>query len=171
MTPQKNSANATLIAAWQEAARLTRDFFAHCLYEQLTSPLPRPGLNTLAKHAREMALVRREYASLLGGAPTDFGSVVAITIGDEDYKPTSVADVLRELDESQSSVDQAISAVDDWLVKVPFMATELPQEAILELVSRHESLHQGQMVAYGYLLGTGFPPSWFEAWALPTEGM
>jgi hypothetical protein len=158
---------STLTSAWEEAASLTRDFVAPLSVQILNIRLPRPGLNTIAKHIWEMCAVRSSYAQGLRGQKVSFESAVPITIGQQDYEASSTEQLLVLLQSAEEDVCDAVRGVSDWYQLVDLMGTPISKEAMLEALVRHETLHQGQLIAYGYLLKTAFPQSWIDAWFLP----
>ncbi len=64
---------------------------------------------------------------------------------------------------------KVVESITDWDREVPLFGKKLPKYAIIEIMIRHETLHHGQFIAFGYLLGVSFPQSWIEAWALPNN--
>jgi hypothetical protein len=63
------------IAAWQRHHHMTYSLLAQLTDAQLYAPLPRPGLNNLAKHYEELADVQRAYARAFHIGRLDFSSL------------------------------------------------------------------------------------------------
>jgi len=157
----------TLFYAWQETRQLTYDFVNAIPYDILIRKLPRPGLDTFAKHLKEMALVQEVYVDVLEGKPLDFSVVEGITFGKEDYVPTNKEEVINLLRNADKRFFETLKKIKNWNEKVEVFGTKLPKYAIVELMIRHETFHQGQFVAFCYILNVKPPQSWIDAWALP----
>ena len=161
---------STLIKAWKETRQLTYDFVNEMPLEILNKKLPRPGLNTLAKHILEMSLVQKAYTRALEGESLDFSEVEGITFGEEDYTAGSKNELIKYLEDADNYFCKVVEKVKNWDDKIEMFGEIVPKYSVLEILIRHETLHHGQFVAFGYLLKVKFPESWIEAWALPTEG-
>jgi len=158
-----------LLYAWQETRKLTYDFVNEIPYDILIKKLPRPGLDTFAKHIREMVLVQEAYIDVLEGKYLDFSRVEGITFGKEDYVPTSKDEIIYLLRNADNRLFEVFRRIEDWSEEVEIFGTKLPKYAILELMIRHETFHQGQIVAFCYVLKIKPPQSWIEEWALPWQ--
>jgi len=159
----------TLIEGWKETRQFTYDFLNEVSLDALNQKLPRPGLDTLAKHIYEMALVQKAFTKVIEGMALDFSSVEAITFGHEDYVARSKEALRSALEEADRYLSKVISATEKWGEDVEIFGEILPKYSVLELMIRHETLHHGQFVAFGYLLKIPFPQSWIDSWALPTD--
>ena len=156
-----------LFYVWQETRRLTYDFVNTIPYDILIQKLPRPGLDTFAKHLREMALVQEAYIDVLEGKSLDFSKVEGITFGKEDYVPASKDEIINLLKNADNRFLEVFRKVRNWNEEVEIFGTKLPKYIILELMIRHETFHQGQFVIFCYILKVKPPQSWIEEWALP----
>ena len=159
----------TLINAWKETRKLTYDFVNEVPMELLNKKLPRPGLDTFAKHIYEMALVQKAYVDVLKGKPLDFSEVEGITFGKEDYVAEDKDELIKLLKDVDTYFYNVVKEVKDWNNMVEVFGVEVPKYSILELMIRHETFHHGQFVAFSYLLKIKLPETWIEAWALPIE--
>lgn len=171
MTNKENLKNVvnTLIKSWKETRQLTYDFINENTLEIMNKELPRPGLNTLAKHILEMALVQKAYTRALEGQSLDFSEVEGITFGKEDYVASNKSELIKHLKDADDYFYTVVEKVENWDDKIEMFGEIVPKYAVLELLIRHETLHHGQFVAFVYILKAKFPESWIEFWALPIE--
>jgi len=156
-----------LIKGWKETRKLTYDFIEEVSLENLNRKLPRPGLDTFAKQIYEMALVQKDYAKVLQGCALDFSDVAGITFGKEEYVAKNKEELIDLLKEGDKFFYDNIVNITDWRSEVDVFGDKIPKYAILELLTRHETLHHGQFIAFAYLLKIELPKSWITAWALP----
>jgi len=159
----------TLVKVWKETRQLTYDFVNEMPLEILNKGLPRPGLNTLAKHILEMSLVQNAYTKVLEEEPLDFSEVEGITFGKEDYIASGKNELIKFLEDADENFYRVIKRVKNWNERIEIFEETIPKYSVLELLIRHETIHHGQFVAFGYILNVKFPKSWIDAWALPTD--
>lgn len=158
-----------LVKGLKETRKLTYNFIEEVSLENLNRKLPRPGLDTFAKHIYEMALVQKAYTKVLKGKPLDFSEVEKITFGEEDYTAESKGKLVELLNDVDNFFRETIQNITDWNSEVELFGENIPKYGILELIIRHETLHHGQFIAFAYLLKIELPKSWVTAWALPTD--
>jgi len=169
LTKEKREVVETLLNGWRETRQLTLDWIGALSLEQLNQELPRPGLNSFTKHIYEMGEVQKIYAAVLKGEKPDMEKVTGLTFESEKISATTKEELKQFLAASDKSFDEAVSKVKNWEEKVSVFGVEVPKFGIVELLIRHETLHHGQFIAFGYLLGVQFPQSWIDAWALPVK--
>lgn len=163
-------ANSNLIRLfltnWMETRKLTLDWIDLIPSRFMNKKLPRIGLNTFAKQILEMSDVQDAYVKVLDGGDLDFSKVTDGT----DIRKTVTKEELKERFASSDSLFKEItSKVRNWDESIRIFGRKLPKYSVLELMTRHETLHHGQLIAYGFWLGIGFPKSWVKTWALPTK--
>jgi len=159
----------TLLNGWKETRQLTLDWVDTLPLEQLNQELSRPGLNSFTKHIYEMGEVQKIYAAVLKGEGPDMEKVTSLTFESEKVIATTKEELKQFLAACDKSFYEAVSKVKNWEEKVSVFGVEVPKFGVVELLIRHETLHHGQFIAFGYLLGVQFPQSWIDAWALPTK--
>lgn len=108
-------------------------------------------------------------AAVLKGEKPDMGKVTGLTFESEKIIATAKEELKQFLIACDKSFREAVSKVKNWEEKVSVFGTEVPKFGVVELLIRHETLHHGQFIAFGYLLGVQFPQSWIDAWALPIK--
>lgn len=155
---------ALLLENWRETRALTFDLINSVSTSLLNKKLPRPGLNTFAKQILELADVETAYTLALLKNKIDFSKT---TDGTEIKGKISKQKLLATLLNADMNLSKAVKAVINWNEKVSLFSKSLPKYSILELITRHETLHHGQFIAYGFLLNLKFPQTWVNAWAIP----
>ena len=159
----------TLLKGWKETRQLTLDWIGALSLEQLNQELPRPGLNSYTKHIYEMGEVQKIYAAVLKREEPKMEKITSLTFESEKIVAKTKEELKQFLDNCDENFHEAISKVKGWEEKVSIFGVEVPKFGVIELLIRHETLHHGQFIAFGYILGIQFPQSWIDAWALPTK--
>jgi uncharacterized damage-inducible protein DinB len=158
-----------LLDGWNETRALTYDLIKEIPLEKLNEKIDRPGLNSLAKQIYELALVQKAYIKVLDGKPLDFSDVEKITFGSDDYAIKSKEELVKLLEEEDVHFHDIINRANDWDKEIKIFGKMVPTYAVLELMTKHETLHHGQLIIFCYTLGIKFPASWVDTWALPQK--
>jgi len=158
-----------LINEWKKTRFLTEDMVRTLSLEELNDELPRPGLNTLAKHIVELCLVQDAFVAVLRGSELDFSEVQGITFGTVEFTAESCQQLLDMLKASESRLNETVQSIDSWDAEVTMFGDAVPKYAVLEFLIRHETLHHGQFIAFLYSKSIRLPESMVAAWALPVE--
>jgi len=169
ITKEREFGLATLLNGWKETRQLTLGWIDTLSLEQLNQELPRPGLNSFAKHIYEMGEVQKIYANALIGEKPDMEKVTNLTFKSEGAVVSTKEELKKFLVECDERFFEAIEKVKDWQQKILVFGIEVPKWDVVELLIRHETLHHGQFIAFGYILNIQFPQSWIDAWALPVK--
>lgn len=160
---------STLLEGWKTTRQLTLDWIDALSLEQLNQELPRPGLNSFAKHIYEMGEIQKIYANALIEEQPNMEEVTKLTFKSEKLTVTTKEELKKFLAECDEKFLEAVEKVGNWQQKVSVFGVEVPKWDVIELLIRHETLHHGQFIAFGYILGVQFPQSWIDAWALPVK--
>lgn len=168
-TKERKSTVKILLKGWKETRHLTLDWIEALSVEQLNQELPRPGLNSYTKHIYEMGEVQRIYTAVLAGEKPDMGKVTSLTFESEKMVAKTKDELKQFLNECDEQFYEVVGKVEDWEEKVLVFGVDIPKFGVIELLTRHETLHHGQFIAFGYILGIQFPQSWIDAWALPVK--
>lgn len=158
-----------LLDAWKETRQFTVDWVKELPLSQMNAELPRPGLNSFTKHIYEMGEVQKIYTAVLRGEEANLEKATNLTFESENIVANTKDELLDFLNKCNKEFYNAVKAVEGWETTVPIFGEEKPKLALLELLTRHEAIHHGQFIAFGYVMGVKFPQSWIEAWALPSE--
>lgn len=158
-----------LLEGWKTTRQLTLDWIDVLSLEQLNQELPRPGLNSFAKHIYEMGEVQKIYSNVLIEEQPNMEEVIKLTFKSEKLTVTTKEELKKFLAECDETFLEAVEKVSNWQQKVSVFGIEVPKWDVIELLIRHETLHHGQFIAFGYILGVQFPQSWIDTWALPVK--
>jgi len=156
-----------LLKGWKETRQLTLDWIEALSVGQLNQELARPGLNSYTKHIYEMGEVQEIYTAVLVGKEPDMAKVTSLTFKSEKIAVKTKDELIQFLTECDDRFYRVVNRVKNWQEKVSVFGVEVPRFGVIELLIRHETLHHGQFIAFGYILGIQFPQSWRDAWALP----
>ncbi len=152
-----------LLDIWHETRALTYDLIKETPLEKLNEKVDRPGLNTIAKHIYELALVQRDYADVLLGKHADFSNVEGITFRNEEYVARDKQELVKMLEEADAFFGKVTNSLEDWGKEVSVFGRKMPGYAVIDIATSHETMHQGQFVMICYSLGIKFPKSWVDA--------
>lgn len=169
MTREKEPIVEALLKGWKETRQLTLDWIEALSVEQLNQELPRPGLNSYTKHIYEMGEVQGIYTAVLEGKEPDMAKVTSLTFESERIAIKTKDGLIQLLKECNARFYGAVNSLRDWQEKASVFGVEVPRFGVIELLIRHETLHHGQFIAFGYILGIQLPQSWIDVWALPTK--
>jgi len=168
-TKEREPMLEVLLKGWRETRQLTLDWIEALSVEQLNQELPRPGLNSYTKHIYEMGEVQRIYTAVLVGEKPDMEKVTSLTFESEKMVTKTKDELKQFLNECDRKFYEVVNKVKDWQEKVSVFGVDVSKFGVIELLIRHETLHHGQFIAFGYILGIQFPQSWIDAWALPAK--
>ncbi|MDD5638712.1 MAG: DinB family protein [Candidatus Pacebacteria bacterium] len=159
----------TLLKGWQETRQLTLDWINTLSLEQLNQELPRSGLNSYTKHIYEMGEIQKMYTAALTGEEPNMEKVTSLTFKSEKVTVKTKEELKHFLNECDERFYMGVNKVKDWEEKVSIFGVDVPKLGIIELLIRHETLHHGQFIAFGYTQNIQFPQSWIDVWALPVK--
>jgi len=162
-----NHALESALGIWNYVRELTYDFLDQVPQEKLAEKLPRPALDQIGKHFLELGDVTIAYAE---GLKTGTISFEKVRWEFPLSEVRSKAALIKHLEKSDRVLQSALKIAKENPERTYDLGGEsLSLIEVMSWLALHEILHHGQLVAYGYLLRTGFPDSWVEQWALPTE--
>ena len=148
------------LAAWKRHHQMTYSLLDQLSVEQLYIELPRPGLNTFAKHFEEMAEVQQDYARAFHTLILKFteGSV---------YQGFSTK---NELQASFAEADQAIksgiaSCLPDQSIDI--FGVSGTRADLIQTLLHHEIFHHGQFAVFSHELKMNLPEDWRDFWWIP----
>jgi hypothetical protein len=157
----------SVLKIWWYARELTYNFLDWLPQKKLIEKLPRPALDEIGKHFLEMGDVTIAYAEGLKTGTIAFEKVRWKFPSSEVGSKTAL---IKHLKKSDRTLQGALKMARKSPSKTYNLAGErLSLVEVIIWLALHEILHHGQLVSYGYLLKTGFPDSWVDQWALPTE--
>jgi uncharacterized damage-inducible protein DinB len=158
-----------LLYDWKATRQRTLDWIDSLPLEQLNQRLPRPGLNSFTNHIYEMGEAQKVYTSALKGVEPDLTRIIHLTFDSSQVVAKTKEELINFLNDCDREFYGAIDEIYDWWEEVYIFGENRPKYSVIELMIRHEILHHGQFIAFGYMLGISFPKSWIDAWALPVK--
>ena len=147
-----------LLADWKETRSVTLNFITKLSDADLDKKLPRNVLNTIRLQAHELTLFQRDVVNAL---PTD---VLAF---EEEYKyenwpRQALLDKMAELD---AQLEKSLELMDGTEI-FDYYGEKRNIHQILSMMSGHEQMHIGQIIAFCYATGIKIPDSITETMAL-----
>ncbi|MBN2044625.1 MAG: DinB family protein [Anaerolineales bacterium] len=145
------------ISAWMRHHQMTFSLLDQLTDEQLYTQLPRPGLNTFAKHFEEMAEVQQDYARAFHTHVLKFteGSV---------YKGLSTKVELKNgLEKADKAIQSGIAACPpDQPIDIFGVAGG--RADLIQTLLHHELFHHGQFSVFSHELKFNLPKDWRDFW-------
>jgi len=154
---------------WKATRQRTLDWIDGLSLEQLNQRLPRPGLNSFTKHIYEMGEVQKVYTDVLRGVEPDLAHIIHLTFDSSQVVAKTKEELINFLNDCDREFYSVIDEIYNWEEEVSVFGENRPKYSVIELMIRHETLHHGQFIAFGYVLGINFPKSWIDTWALPVK--
>lgn len=157
---------ASTLEDWAFIRGHTKAFVKTLGANGLSGALPRPGLDTPAKHVQEMLDVQRCYRMAIETGTMTFDYVRENDAYDGDE---TVESLLARIDEEDKQLAKAVENLG------PDHTVDWTEEGTKLLISHlgnllmHESLHLGQLVAFCYVTGLPLPEKVSEEWALSPQ--
>jgi uncharacterized damage-inducible protein DinB len=153
------------IEAWMRHHRMTYSFLDQLSEEQLYAKLPRPGLDSFAKHYEEMADVQMCYAEALGAGRLDFSRLSP----DKPYQGKSTR---AELETAFKRADQAMlegawNCPSDRVIDI--FGNRCSRGDLVQTLLHHELFHQGQFFIFAQILKFDVPKDWRDFWWIPQQ--
>jgi uncharacterized damage-inducible protein DinB len=148
------------VEAWQRHHRMTYSVLEQLTPEQLYAPLPRPTLNTFAKHFEEMADVQRAYAQAFHSGKLDFSMLSK----DKPYSGVSTKDEIKAFmaDADKRIFDGMAAASPDRAIDIFGMRGS--RADLVQTLLHHELFHQGQFYIFSNALKFDLPKDWRDFW-------
>jgi len=161
----KNRLIGQAFVSWNEVRLQTLTLLDHLPEELLGVKFPRPVYSSFGKQFQELGVIQNAFIKAIRTGTVDYSDMDVDFDSDLIASKTNIRQFLEEKDEKLQEVlkeEDNPSRIIDW---------GLPRNpTLLEHVywlSQHETLHQGQFIAYCYLLNIEFPESWSMSMALP----
>jgi len=159
----------TLLRNWKETRQLTLDWIKKLTLAQLNQKLPRPGLNSFAKHIYEMGEIQKICIAALKEENLDLTAANKLTFESCKLVAKTKGELTDFLNRCDKEFYKTLKNIDDWDKVVSIFGEKRSRYGIIELMIIHETLHHGQFIAFGYMESIEFPKSWIDAWALPPK--
>ena len=148
-----------LFADWKDTRGITLAFLNELSDADLDKILPRKKLNTIRLHAYELTLGQRGYVDAL--------TTKTVVFGDEynNYLSLPTQTLINTMEELDERMEKALELM-DGTESIEMFGYEMNVHQILSMMTGHEQMHIGQIIAFCYATGIEIPASIVENMAL-----
>jgi uncharacterized damage-inducible protein DinB len=150
------------LAAWIRHHKMTYSILDQLTEEQLYAKLPRPGLNTFAKHFEEMAEVQKDYARAFHTFTLKFTE-------DSVYQGLSTKDELKvRFTQADQAIKDGIAACQPEQ-RIDIFGVAGTRADLIQTLLHHELFHHGQFSVFSHQLKFNLPKDWQDFWWIPAS--
>ena len=144
-----------LLADWKETRGITQKFINELMDEDLDKILPRKKLNTIRLHFYELILGQNGYVNAL--------TTKAVAFGDEylNYESWPKKDLVERMAELDEKLEKSLQLM-DGTESIEFFGGQINVHQIISMMTGHEQMHIGQIIAFCYATGIEIPESIIE---------
>jgi len=148
-----------LLADWKETRGITLTFLNELSDTDLDKKLPRKKLNTIRLHAYELTLGQRGYVDAL--------STKVVVFGDEydNYLSLPTQTLIETMTELDTQLEKLLESM-DGTEAIEFFGEQMNVHQMISMMTGHEQMHIGQIIAFCYATGIEIPISIVESMAL-----
>ena len=148
-----------LLADWKQTRSITLMFLNELSDADLDKILPRKKLNTIRLQAYELTLGQRGYVDAL--------TTNAVVFGDEydNYLSLPTQTLIETMTELDVQMEKSLGLM-DGNESIEFFGEQMNVHQMLSMMTGHEQMHIGQIIAFCYAAGIEIPESIVENMAL-----
>jgi len=148
-----------LLADWKQTRSITLAFLNELSETDLDKILPRKKLNTIRLQAYELTLGQRGYVDAL--------TTKAVVFGDEydNYLSLPTQTLTQTMAELDAQMEKSLGLM-DGSESIEFFGEQMNVHQIISMMTGHEQMHIGQIIAFCYATGIEIPASIVENMAL-----
>ena len=148
-----------LLADWQQTRSITLAFLNELSDADLDKPFPRKVLNTIRLQAYELTLGQRGYVDAL--------TTKVVVFGDEynNYLSLPTQTLVETMTGLDARLEKALELM-DGSESIEFFGEQMNVHQIISMMTGHEQMHIGQIIAFCYAVGIEIPTSIVEVMAL-----
>ena len=148
-----------LLADWKETRSITLKFLKELSDSDLDKILPRKMLNTIRLQAYELTLGQRGYVDAL--------TTKEVVFGDEydNYLSLPTQTLIEIMTELDAQMEKALNLM-DGTENIDFFGEKMNVHQMISMMTGHEQMHIGQIIAFCYATGIEIPESIVEQMAL-----
>jgi len=147
-----------LFADWKGTRSITLAFLSELRDADLDKMLPRKKLNTIRLQMYELTLFQRDVVGSLG---TDKLAYEEEYI----YENLSTQDIIKRMNELDSQFEKALESLSGTEI-MDYYGEQQNVHQIIAMMTGHEQMHIGQIIAFCYAVGIEVPVSIVEQMAL-----
>jgi len=144
-----------LLADWKETRGITLRFLNELSDADLDKQLPRKVLNTIRLQAYELMLGQNGYVNALTTKTVVFGDEY---LNYESWPKQALVERMTELD---AKLEKSLERM-DGTEGIGFFGEQLNVHQIISMMTGHEQMHIGQIIAFCYATGIEIPASIVE---------
>jgi len=147
-----------LLADWKQTRSITLAFLNELSETDLDKILPRKKLNTIRLQAYELTLFQRDVVNSLGTDSLAY---------EEEYKyvNTPTQDIISKMGELDTQFEKALESLNGTEM-MDYYGEQQNVHQIISMMTGHEQMHIGQIIAFCYATGIEIPASIVENMAL-----
>jgi len=144
-----------LLADWKETRGITLKFVSELSDADLDKKLPRKKLNTIRLHIYELTLGQRGYVDSL--------TTKIVVFGDEylNYESRPKQELIETMKELDAKLEKALEIM-DGTEAIDFFGEPINVHQLISMMSGHEQMHIGQIIAFCYATGIEVPENIVE---------
>jgi len=148
-----------LLADWKQTRSITLAFLNELSETDLDKILPRKKLNTIRLQAYELTLGQKGYVDAL--------TTKAVVFGDEydNYLSLPTQTLTQTMAELDAQMEKSLGLM-DGSESIEFFGEQMNVHQIISMMTGHEQMHIGQIIAFCYATGIEIPASIVENMAL-----
>ena len=147
-----------LLGDWHETRSITLAFINELSDADLDKKLPRKVLNTIRLQAHELTLFQRDVAASLSSKVLEYEEEYRY----ENWSKQALVERMAELD---VQLEKALGTLDGTEI-IEYYGERRNVHQIISMMTGHESMHIGQVIAFCYATGIEIPASISEPMAL-----
>ena len=147
-----------LLADWQETRSVILGFLEELSDADLDKKLPRKVLNTIRLQAYELTLFQRDIVN-------SFATKEVVFEEEYLYRNVPTQALIDRMAELDAQLEQALEQLDGTEV-IEYYGQQKNVHQIISMMTGHENMHIGQIIAFCYATGIEIPNSIAEPMAL-----
>jgi len=148
-----------LLADWKQTRSITLAFLNELNDADLDKPLPRKKLNTIRLQAYELTLGQKGYVDAL--------TTKAVVFGDEynNYLSLPKQTLIKTMTELDAQLEKSLAQL-NGTETIEFFGEQINVHQMISMMTGHEQMHIGQIIAFCYATGIEIPTAITEQMAL-----
>ena len=147
-----------LLADWKQTRSITLGFIDELSDADLDKALPRKVLNTIRLQAYELTLFQRDVINSLATKVLEYEEEYL-------YKNLSKQTLIGRMAELDAQLEEALELLDGTEI-IDYYGQKQNVHQIISMMTGHENMHIGQIIAFCYATGIEIPKSISEPMAL-----
>jgi len=147
-----------LLADWNETRSVILGFLDELSDADLDKKLPRKVLNTIRLQAYELTLFQRDVVNSLTTKVLEYEEEYL-------YKNLPTQELIERMAELDAKLEKSLELMDGTEI-IEYYCEQRNVHQIISMMSGHECMHVGQIIAFCYATGIEIPESISEPMAL-----